>query len=246
MSYMPDTRTHRGPHPGDAQLFTAQTLPVLRRAVSEMSWLLSRGYGDKSSQKLVGDRYTLTQRQRLAVMRACCSDSQLENRAQKQMLPDEIESGQLLIDGYNLLITVEAALAGAPLFIGRDGCIRDLASVHGTYRKVQETLPAIEVIAHILTDLKMSEVSWYLDEPVSNSGRLKQIILSYFERNGLNWNVKLVPNPDTVLITSSGVIVSSDSNILDNCQTWLNLARIIIENPQFPIPLKPFDLGDQN
>ncbi|MHC5087854.1 MAG: DUF5616 domain-containing protein, partial [Planctomycetota bacterium] len=156
------------------------------------------------------------------------------------------ESEQLLIDGYNLLITVEAALAGAPLFIGRDGCIRDLASVHGTYRKVQETLPAIEVIAHILNDLKMSEVLWYLDEPVSNSGRLKQIILSFIERNGLNWNVKLVPNPDTVLITSSGVIVSSDSNILDNCQTWLNLARIIIENPQFPIPPKPFDLGDQN
>jgi hypothetical protein len=161
MSYMPDTRSHRGPHPGDAQLFTTQTLPVLRRAVSEMSWLLSRGYGDKSSQKLVGDRYTLTQRQRLAVMRACCSDSQLENRTQKQMPPDEIESEQLLIDGYNLLITVEAALAGAPLFIGRDGCIRDLASVHGTYRKVQETLPAIEVIAHILNDLKMSEVFWF-------------------------------------------------------------------------------------
>lgn len=111
-----------------------------------MGWLLSRGYADKSSLKIVGDRYALTQRQRLAVMRASCSDSRLETRSSKQVSPEFAGGQPLMVDGYNLLITIEAALAGAPLFICRDGAIRDLASIHGTYRKVEETLPAIVVI----------------------------------------------------------------------------------------------------
>ncbi|MEN8126702.1 MAG: DUF434 domain-containing protein [Planctomycetota bacterium] len=239
---MPDKRSHRGPHPEDAALFTAQTQPILCRAVAEMSWLLSRGYADKSTLKLVGDRYALTQRQRLAVMRASCSDNQLENRTHKQISPDRTESEPLMIDGYNLLITIEAALADAPLFIGRDGCLRDLASIHGTYRKVEETLPAIEMIAGALNTLNVPKTIWLLDQPVSNSGRLKQIIAFFAESNSLNWDVRLVQNPDKELIESSQLITTSDSNVLDGCQKWLNLARIITKTAPFPRDLNLLDL----
>ncbi|MHC5156638.1 MAG: DUF434 domain-containing protein [Planctomycetota bacterium] len=241
---MPDKRSHRGPHPEDARLFNARTLPTLQKAVADMGWLLSRGYADKSSLKIVGDRYALTQRQRLAVMRASCSDSQRENRSRKQISPEQVQSQPLKIDGYNLLITVEAALARAPLFICRDGSIRDLASIHGTYRKVEETLPAIEIIAHVLNKLNFTEVIWLLDKPVSNSGRLKKRITSFCETNSLNWDVQLVPNPDTVLIQSSDIIASSDSSILDGCKHWLNLARIIIDHISTEYDLNLLDLSE--
>jgi len=211
---MPDNRTHRGPHPEDVKLFTDQTL---RKAVADIGWLLSRGYTDKSSLKIAGDRYKLTQRQRLAVMRASCSDNQRENRTQKQLSPGQVPSQPLMIDGYNLLITIEAALSGAPLFICRDGTIRDLASIHGTYRKIEETLPAIEIIDHALNTLNIPQAIWLLDQPVSNSGRLKKLITSFTEANSLNWDVQLVPNPDPVLAESSHIIATSDSNILDSC-----------------------------
>jgi hypothetical protein len=55
-------------------------LPRLRQAVADFSMLLTKGYADKSSLKLVGDRFSLTQRQRVAVMRGSCSDQQLEGR----------------------------------------------------------------------------------------------------------------------------------------------------------------------
>ena len=84
---------------------------MLQQAVSEMSWLHSHGYADKSTLKLVGDRYALTQRQRTAVMRTRCSDCQLENRTRKQIQPEQSAGLSLAIDGYNLLITIEAALA---------------------------------------------------------------------------------------------------------------------------------------
>ena len=60
----PDTRHHRGAHPADPKLFGPDQLRKLRRAVTELSWLLSRGYNMTSSLKLVGDRHGLRERQR--------------------------------------------------------------------------------------------------------------------------------------------------------------------------------------
>jgi Protein of unknown function (DUF434) len=54
---MPDTRTHRGPHPEDSRLFAPEAWPVLRQATEDLCWLLSRGYAASSALKLVGDRY---------------------------------------------------------------------------------------------------------------------------------------------------------------------------------------------
>ena len=239
---MPDKRAHRGPHPEDAQLFNAKTLPTLQAAVSDMGWLLSRGYADKSSLKLVGDRYALTQRQRLAVMRASCSDQQFKNRTCKRMSGNLMQDRTLVIDGYNLLITIEAALSHAPLFICRDGTIRDLASIHGTYRKVEETIPAITIIAHVLDKLSFSKAVWLLDEPVSNSGRLKKRILAFAQEKSMDWNVQLVPNPDKVLIESQAIIVTSDSAVLDRCKQWLNLAGILIDTIRFEYDLNLLDM----
>ncbi|HYP53983.1 MAG TPA: DUF434 domain-containing protein, partial [Pyrinomonadaceae bacterium] len=72
----PDRRQHRGAHPEDERLFAPSQVAALREAVGELSWLFGRGYAPRSAVKLVGDRHSLTGRQRLAVARAACSDEQ--------------------------------------------------------------------------------------------------------------------------------------------------------------------------
>ena len=44
------------------------------------------------------------------------------------------------------MTTVEAALGGGVVLGCRDRTFRDIAGVHGTYRKVAETMPALELI----------------------------------------------------------------------------------------------------
>ena len=56
----------------------------------------------------------------------------------------------LWLDGYNVLTTVEAALGGGVILIARDGAYRDMASMHGSYRKVAETLPALKILGKLL------------------------------------------------------------------------------------------------
>ncbi len=146
----------------------------------------------------------------------------------------EVSGRPLAIDGYNLLITIESALAGGLVLIGRDGCCRDLASVHGTYRKVEETTRAVRLIADRLAASGISQIDWYLDKPVSNSGRLKalieDVVASAAGRSADNrpWRVTLEDSPDAVLRACADPVVTTDSAILDNGVSWVNLAAEII------------------
>jgi len=226
---MPDKRTHRGPHPTDGKLFAPEAIADIKAAVSDFSLLLTKGYAEKSTLKLVGDKFSLTQRQRLAVMRSACSDQNLASREQSRIPIKDLADQPIAVDGYNVLITIEAAISGAIIFEGRDGCLRDLASVHGTYRKVTETIPAVELIGNFLHQIAVTECLWLLDSPVSNSGRLKILIGELAQKNNWNWRIELSLNPDAELIKTDMIVATSDSVILDGCKKWANLTREIIE-----------------
>ena len=100
--------------------FTPQVQKNLRRAVNDLSWLLTRGYPLDSSLTLVGNRFNLTQEGRKAIKRGACSDQSLNLRNMSQI--DHLLQGQTVwIDGFNLLITIERALRGDPILLCRDG-----------------------------------------------------------------------------------------------------------------------------
>jgi hypothetical protein len=222
---VPDTRKHRGPGPQDSQWFGAEARPTLATAVGDLSWLLSRGYAEASSLKLVGDRHRLVERQRIAALRSACSDEALASRTARRVDHAALRGRPLRIDGFNLILTLESALGGGVIIGGRDGCFRDLASVHGTYRRVEETQPALELADRLLTEWDAGTCTWLLDSPVSNSGRLAAMIRAV----NPTWTAEVVQNPDTLLSQPGDAVVSADSLILDRCGEWVNLARAIVE-----------------
>jgi hypothetical protein len=218
----PDRRQHRGAHPEDARLFAPARLGALRTAVAELSWLLGRGYPMKAALKTVGDRHALDHRQRLAVSRAACTDEQLAGRASRRVEPARVAGASLVVDGFNLIITTEAALGGGVIIRGRDGALRDLSGVHGSYRSVSETEEAVRLAGRALAALRPASVKWLLDKPISNSGRLAQKIREVSEEEGWGWVVGVVFNPDSEIVGAGGVAVTSDSTILDGAARWLN------------------------
>jgi hypothetical protein len=224
----PDTRRHRGAHPADLELFSAEQLPKLRQAVAELSWLLSRGYKMTASLKLVGDRYGLRERQRLAVSRSSCSDQDRQRRKDHCISVELIRNQGVIVDGFNLMITLEAALSRGPLLIGVDECIRDLSSVHGSYRSVEETEQAGTMIGKALQHLGASSVLWLLDRPVSNSGRLASRIAELAVQRGWPWQVETVFNPDSMIISSAAVAITSDSSILNQVERWADLKSYLL------------------
>lgn len=213
-------QSHRGQHPQDARLFAEKHIPALRKATADLSFLLSRRYAQDAALKLVGDHYQLKTRQRRAVLRAACPDASVRRRALRQAALEQLEGQTIRIDGYNLLIFAESALAGGILLRGRDGCVRDMASVHGSYRKVAETIPAIRLLGEVIEELGVDKAVWLLDAPVSNSGRLKKKLLEEAQAQQWQWEAQAVTKVDQRLSASKNIVITSDSAILDRAQRW--------------------------
>jgi hypothetical protein len=218
---------HRGKHPADSELFSTSTTPALRQAVADLSWLLSHGYAMNSSVKLVGDRHQLRERQRLAVTRAACADAAREARAQRHLPAEALRGCTVWVDGFNLLVTLEAALSGG---------VRDMSAVHGSYHAVVETDTALALAAARLAELHAASVHWLLDKPVSNSGRLAARIRELAEQHHWPWTVDTVFNPDADLIAARDtVVITSDAMVLDRSASWYNLsADLILTHPRSP------------
>jgi len=222
---LPDSRTHRGPGPRDRELFGEGARPALATAAADLSWLLSRGYAEPSSLKLVGDRHRLVERQRTAVLRCAAADAAVAGRRERRLGLDAARGGPVRIDGFNLILTLESALGGGVVLGGRDGCFRDLASVHGTYRKVEETRPALELATRRLAAWGVGPRTWLLDAPVSNSGRLAAMIREIDPEA----RAEVVADPDPLLALPGPPVATADSGVLDRCGPWINLARLLVE-----------------
>jgi hypothetical protein len=227
---LPDHRKHRGPHPQDQQLFAVTAEPSLRDATRDLAWLLTKHYPPTSALKLVGDRFSLNARQRLAIARCAGGDHEVDRRKRHQIQHRDLAHEELWLDGYNVLTSIEAALSGGVILHARDGCYRDMASMHGSYRKVAETIPAIHILGELISTWNVAACRWLLDEPVSNSGRLKTLLREIGQARSWSWDAELVPDPDSVLIRTDQIVATADSQILDKTQRWFNLARVAIDS----------------
>ena len=216
----------RGFVPEDVKNFSPQALDIMRTASRHVCYLINEGYDLKQSTTFVGNHYLLSERQRLAIMRSVATKAQIENRQEKQvpMTAQALSSREVWIDGFNTIITLEVLLSDSILFSCMDGTIRDLAALRGTYRLIPETEKAIRMLFGLLREAEVSRVNILLDQPVSNSGRLKTCMAEIGEEYPFDLYIRILREVDRELYGKEHVI-TSDSIILDHCVSWVNLTR---------------------
>lgn len=218
----------RGFFEEDKRWFSNNKVEKLQKAQEEILYLIDREYNIAPVVTFVGDRYQFSTRQRDALKRSTCKSIKISARKEKSLNIEYIKDKTLYIDGFNLIITLEVALSQGTLIYCNDGNIRDLAGLRGTYKLIDKTDKAIELIGLFLNNYKPKEVIFYLDAPVSNSGNLKSKILEYSNNWNFSTEVELVNNADIILEKLDNV-VSSDSLIIDRCKSYFNINKSIIK-----------------
>ena len=216
----------RGYVPKDTIEFGPKAIEKLSAAAQELAFLMERGYDTKSASTFVGNHHLLSERQRLALARIVSTSGAVQARKQKELLqaPDS-----LVLDGFNTIITLEVALSGSLLLEGMDGTFRDLAGLRGSYRIVDKTVQAVDLLIARLEELGVEQALFYLDQQVSNSGRLRALLLEQAENRAVEVQVELHPSVDGLLSRMERV-VTADAIILDKCGSWYNLNRTLIES----------------
>lgn len=210
----------------DEELFGGSQRAKILSAANDARWLMNRGYSAESAITFTSNHYLLTSRQRMAIFRSILNDEDKTTRLKKEILKPGTE---VLIDGLNIIITLETALSHSLVLRGDDGVLRDVAGLHGTYRIIDKTAKAIEQILQTLSNLDVRNATFILDKPVSNSGSLKQLILEISRNFNLKVVVELDMNPDQIFVDKENVI-SSDGPVILRSSSWFNLNSMIVRD----------------
>ncbi len=209
-------------------------------ACNTYRYLRNKGYPEKASLKLVGDKHGLTRLERNCLFRSIVVDDTASSRRKKVLL--SIAGKPLGIDWYNVLITIESYLCGRRVFLADDGVLRDAAAAHGSYRATDVTGRAIQAILETLRRLCPARVDAWLDAPITWSGRMADELRTHFQTLPFPARAEIARSADYPLKTYPGVIASSDSVLLDSAQEVFDLARCVLVEGFHFIPRPALDL----
>ena len=120
------------------------------------------------------------------------------------------------------------ALGGGIVLLGMDGCYRDIANIHGSYSLRIETEAAVELALDALKEADVAEAVWLFDRPVSNSGRLAQLVSDTAEKLGVPGRAGTADQVDSRIKACDGIAITADSDILAHTKRWFDLAGWII------------------
>ncbi|MEN8203478.1 MAG: DUF434 domain-containing protein [Bacteroidota bacterium] len=188
-------------------------------AAKEYLWLLSRGYPQKSSLKLVGDKFMLTRNMRQVLYRGISSGERAD--ARKERIGSVSNRDVVLIDTYNVLFTVNNYLLGKPLFICNDGMLRDAGEMRGRIVNKPVFSRSVDLMLEILKEWPAATYVHYLDEPIPFSGRLSIELSKDMVQMGIEGEALTVKSPDQMLMNQPcDAICTSDTAIIDhsNCK----------------------------
>jgi hypothetical protein len=200
----------------------------LQKASEDFRYLLNRAYSRKAALELVGNRYQLTSDQRHLLHRGVFSDWDAKSRQKKRIAPHQVRGYDLVIDGYNVLITIEAGLSGRPLIFGDDGFIRDISGLSRNFKKTEMTVQALELILNFLKRVKPHQTLFLFDSPISRSGELALEVRGRMQRENLPGDALAVRVPEKILIGFPGRVATSDTAIIDRSQKVVDLAGTVL------------------
>jgi hypothetical protein len=210
----------------------------MREAAEQYLWMLSKGYPQKASLKLVGDKFMMPRDMRQVLYRGVAPGRLAAERRNKIGV---VEKGDMvLIDTYNVLFTINNYLLGKPLFICNDGILRDAGEMRGRIINKSLFSRSISLMLELLQSWPKACYIHYLDEPVSHSGRLSIELCKDMVQMGIEGDAFTVPSPDHMLINeASSAICSSDGFIIDHYHgRVIDLPRYLLETyfkTNFPV-----------
>ncbi len=220
-----------GPYPSNLRSTSTE---LLRKAAEELRWLINRGYPQESALNFVANHYRFPATQRNILVRVVFSAQEVKELGKRKARPEEVRNKELGIDGYNVLITVEAMLSKKPLYLCDDGWVRDASAVFGKYRINPKTRVAIRNILQILDELKPKWFEFLFEKQMSWSGKLAELVRKEISEAELDGSAKTSANVDFELRKFS-IIATSDHAIALKHHKVLDLPALLVERLNVPI-----------
>ncbi len=138
-----------------------------------------------------------------------------ESRKDKRISAKELRGRTIAIDGYNVLITVESLILGAPVYLCDDGFLRDTRGIFRRYRSSNHTTVALSEILSILKESGIGRAELLLDQQISRSGELAARIREMMANLEIQGCAKTAKDVDRRLKLATYPVATGDGAIID-------------------------------
>jgi len=197
--------------------------------------LLSRGYPKETTFNFVAQKYSLTKSERNYLHRLVHTPEEIKLVKKKLKKPNYITGRHVAVDGFNILITLEAGLRGHNLYICDDGMIRDLESSYGRYKLSEYTHIALNKLTSYIASLKPSKVTFIYDAPISHSGEIASITREILNKYSLKGDATTSKRPDSELTRTGDVVLTSDIVIIKYAKAVVDIVHALYKQYKFNI-----------
>ncbi|MEA1993455.1 MAG: DUF434 domain-containing protein [Euryarchaeota archaeon] len=192
------------------------------KASKDLYYLLNRGYSKGSAVRFVGDHYCLTKKEGYKLKRMVFSKEEIRLTLKKRSAIEEIQGKGLMVDGYNVLITVESVLKGEA-FRCFDGVIRDIQGIFHKYRFTEKGKEALRRILSLLKRYPPKETLFLFDTQISKSGELCSYVQKKLRKYSLNGDAWTTKNVDYTLKERQMLTATNDSIIIKELEYFVDI-----------------------
>ncbi|MDK2912324.1 MAG: hypothetical protein PWR29_1281 [Methanolobus sp.] len=203
-------------------------------AARDIRYLLEQGYPKSSAIRFVGDHYGLEKSRRYILSRNVLAPDVASARNRKRVPCTCIRDRHILIDGYNVLITLESYLKGEEIWIGDDGFIRDNRGIFRSHVNDKDTFRSAGLMLSLLRANAAGEITVILDRQMSMSGQLAMAIRQRMAETGVRGQVITSGSTDHDLkkARSCDIVASADGVIIDAVVEVIDIPACIISGDQ--------------
>jgi len=195
----------------------------LDKSSQDLKYLLDRGYRRTTALNLVVNRYNLSQKQRNLLLRYVFPEKEIRDHRKRLCPPSRLRGKKVVVDGYNVLVTVEAVLEGKDTVLGMDGILRDVKGIFSKYRFRKESRIAIDKILKKLKDYEPSFVLFIFDSQISRSGELAAFVRERLREHKLKGKAETSPHADGDIKKLNWITLTSDSVIIEKVDRVVDL-----------------------
>ncbi len=200
-----------------------------KRASKHYLTLLDMGFTRETSLKLVSLKYRLTKSELMILYRCIHPTIESYSRLRKLVAPYEIKDKTLVVDGFNVLITVQSVLENIPVCISTDGLLRDIMK---SYKKFSynPTLhnKILQLILKHIKELSPKKVIIVYDKQISHSGVIASVSNNIINELNINGVAIVKERADKTIIETGEIIASSDVVIVNKASKVFDLAYYVV------------------
>jgi hypothetical protein len=186
----------------------------IHKASKDLRYLLNHGYKKSYAVKFVSNHYQLPKKERHFLARSIFSDKDIQIALQKKLPIQQITGKEVVVDGFNVLITTEAVLKNEAIFCD-DSVLRDTQGIFGKYKITKTTEKALNKIFAVLENYQPAQVTFYFDKQVSHSGDLCSKVRPQFPCETTNHVDLLLSNLNIITATSDSILIQKLDHFID-------------------------------